>query len=176
MNYNQLNITVDNREFEVSFSTDDMCKIHISGKEYIVEELKKLGDGVFSFSVNSRLYQVELENNGKDLTIIKDGLEYTIKITDSTAKLLNQFIKQNSDTAVAEGIIKAPMPGSIVKHFFHEGDTIAEGDKIVVVEAMKMENVLKSPIGGILKKIYAKEGTAVEKNALILEIESITQE
>ena len=58
--------------------------------------------------------------------------------------------------------VDAPMPGKIVRVLVKAGDTVAEGQGLVVVEAMKMENELKSPKAGKVVELHAVEGAAVE--------------
>ncbi|MEM1136359.1 MAG: acetyl-CoA carboxylase biotin carboxyl carrier protein subunit [Bacteroidota bacterium] len=67
--------------------------------------------------------------------------------------------------------IKAPMPGKILEIICNEGDEIKKGDKVMILEAMKMENVLKSPGEGIVKSIKVKTGDNVEKNHILIAFE-----
>jgi biotin carboxyl carrier protein len=105
-----------------------------------------------------------------------DGMSYSIDITDATKKLLEKYLKEsgalNNNT---EFTIKAPMPGMIVKVLVSVGAEVKEGDKLVIVEAMKMENVLKSPVTGKVKSISANEGTAVDKNTVLIELEPLNE-
>ena len=61
--------------------------------------------------------------------------------------------------------IDAPMPGKIVRVLVKEGDTVTEGQGLVVVEAMKMENELESPKAGVVRELHAQEGQPVEAGA-----------
>jgi biotin carboxyl carrier protein len=61
--------------------------------------------------------------------------------------------------------IDAPMPGKIVRVLVKEGDSVQEGQGLVVVEAMKMENELRSPKAGVVKELHAQEGQPVEAGA-----------
>jgi biotin carboxyl carrier protein len=65
----------------------------------------------------------------------------------------------------------APMPGKIVHVLVRLGDQVQEGQALVVIEAMKMENELKSPKAGKVAEILAIEGSAVEKNAKLMVVE-----
>ena len=66
--------------------------------------------------------------------------------------------------------IKAPMPGLILDVLVKEGEQIHEGDKILVLEAMKMENILKSPGSGTIQSILVAKGDKVDKNQLLIVI------
>jgi biotin carboxyl carrier protein len=68
-------------------------------------------------------------------------------------------------------ILTAPMPGKVVRVLVKQGQTVEEGQGLVVVEAMKMENELKSPKAGTVTEVFAREGLAVEANAKLLTVE-----
>ncbi|MFW6011678.1 MAG: pyruvate carboxylase subunit B, partial [Desulfosalsimonas sp.] len=63
--------------------------------------------------------------------------------------------------------IKAPMPGIIVRYEEKEGASVEEGDTIVVLEAMKMENSLTTPVSGTVKSINFSEGDSVAKGDVL---------
>ena len=58
--------------------------------------------------------------------------------------------------------VSAPMPGKVVKLLVAEGDEVEDGQGLLVIEAMKMQNELKSPRAGRVERIYAAEGAGVE--------------
>jgi biotin carboxyl carrier protein len=61
----------------------------------------------------------------------------------------------------------APMPGLVLRHLVAEGQTVDEGEQVLVMEAMKMENSLPSPIAGTIRSFHVAEGTRVEKGATL---------
>ena len=67
--------------------------------------------------------------------------------------------------------VTAPMPGRLVKVLVQEGDTVSEGQGLVVMEAMKMENELRAPRAGRVKELPARERQAVEMGALLVVLE-----
>ncbi len=69
-----------------------------------------------------------------------------------------------------QNAVAAPMPGQILQINCTEGQQIQKGEKLLVLEAMKMENIIKSPADGLVKKIVVKEGQNVEKKQLLIEI------
>jgi biotin carboxyl carrier protein len=67
--------------------------------------------------------------------------------------------------------VKAPMPGKVLDVVVSEGDSIAKGDAILILEAMKMENVLKAENDCIIKKILIASSENVEKNQILVELD-----
>jgi biotin carboxyl carrier protein len=59
------------------------------------------------------------------------------------------------------------MPGKVVRVLAREGDTIAAGQAIAVVEAMKMQNEIRSPRAGVLKKMLAHDGMKVNAGEVL---------
>ena len=70
--------------------------------------------------------------------------------------------------AVEGAAIEAPMPGMIIRYEVKEGDSVKEGDVVLVLEAMKMENSITSPVSGTVKKINFKDGESVQKGDVML--------
>ncbi len=69
---------------------------------------------------------------------------------------------------VALSNVKSPMPGVILEVNVAPGSEVKKGDKLLVLEAMKMENVIKSPIDGQIASIHVTKGESVEKNHVLI--------
>ncbi len=65
--------------------------------------------------------------------------------------------------------LKAPMPGLVLKIFVQEGDIIAKGENLFILEAMKMENIIKAPADVTIKNIKIKPGDKVEKGQVVMQ-------
>jgi len=102
------------------------------------------------------------------LKINGQKVEYTAK--DATDLLLEKMGLQNKANNKINQL-KAPMPGLIVEVRVEEGQKVARGDMLLVLEAMKMENIIKSPTNGQIKSIKVKKGENVEKNKILIEFE-----
>jgi 3-methylcrotonyl-CoA carboxylase alpha subunit len=72
--------------------------------------------------------------------------------------------------AVGSGVIAAPMPGKIIAVLVAPGDTVATGDPLVVLEAMKMETTLAAEVGGQITAVHVTPGTMVDGGAVLVEI------
>ncbi|NWJ98178.1 MAG: acetyl-CoA carboxylase biotin carboxyl carrier protein subunit [Chloroflexi bacterium] len=70
-----------------------------------------------------------------------------------------------------ELVVKAPMPGLVTTIAVEIGQIVAKGDRLMVLEAMKMENELRSPKAGTVKTIHIEAGQTVEQNRPLLVLE-----
>ncbi len=70
-----------------------------------------------------------------------------------------------------EGVVSTPMPGLVVRIPVNEGQEVTEGQVLVVVEAMKMENEYKSPVTGTVTTVHVASGDAVDAGAVLITVE-----
>ena len=167
-------LNIGKNEYSVGYDKDNHNIIYVDDKPFEVELMKTFGSDVFSFLVNQRIFQIGLDfGDDTNLEINLDGLTYKIAATDEMKRVLGRYIANNGGSGKSKaGIMKAPMPGLVVKILVKEGMQVLMDDKLVVIEAMKMENTLKSPASGIVKSIKVTEGQAVEKGTVLMDIES----
>jgi 3-methylcrotonyl-CoA carboxylase alpha subunit len=74
--------------------------------------------------------------------------------------------------AAGDGALRAPMPGRLAKLMVRPGDRVARGDRLAIVEAMKMEHVLHAPADGLVVAVPRTEGEQVELGAVIAEVQA----
>jgi 3-methylcrotonyl-CoA carboxylase alpha subunit len=72
---------------------------------------------------------------------------------------------------IADGAIGAPMPGRIVSVEVAEGASVSKGQKLIVLEAMKMEQALLAPFDGVVAELRAKQGAQVTEGTILARIE-----
>ena len=70
-----------------------------------------------------------------------------------------------------EGSIISPMPGRVIAVDARQGDKVAKGQKLVTLEAMKMEHSLTAPFDGIVAELNAAEGAQVTEGMLLVRVE-----
>ena len=98
--------------------------------------------------------------------LILDDSVYSTRFT-------KKFEKRQPYQPVNKNEVRAFIPGIIREIFVKSGDNVKKGDKLLVLEAMKMKNRIFSPINGKVKKVYIKSDQKVAKNDLLIELESI---
>ncbi len=108
--------------------------------------------------------------NKKTYTVQVNGNVYEVAIANELDMLINQLGLEVTSTK-KENDMKAPMPGLIVSVDVVVGQEVAEGEGVLVLEAMKMENTLTAPKSGVIKSIAVSTGDKVEKNAVLIEME-----
>jgi biotin carboxyl carrier protein len=121
---------------------------------------------VWSVVVDGRAHEVAFV--GADRVLV-DGDEIGLAIEDERAALARRAGGHSSD---ARQEIRAPMPGLLKRIHVAVGTAVNEGDALVTLEAMKMENELRAGHAGTVTQVAAGEGTKVEGGALLIVIRS----
>jgi acetyl/propionyl-CoA carboxylase alpha subunit len=152
--------------FEIDFSDE---KFLINGEPFD-SDISQIGPRHYHLIHNHQSYQVEVIDVNRDekkctLRINNNVVEYDIK---DKMDLLLERLGMNSNTHAVQNSIKAPMPGLILEVLVEEGQTVNQGDAIVILEAMKMENVIKASGEATVSTINVKKGDSVEKNQVLV--------
>jgi pyruvate carboxylase subunit B len=105
--------------------------------------------------------------DGYEVTM--DHQTHLVQVQDEVDILLEKF-GMKSDTSINAGEIHALIPGLVSRLFVKPGDKVEIGQKLLILEAMKMENEIDSPISGTIGNIYIKASDKVKKGELIMKI------
>ena len=97
-------------------------------------------------------------------TLNIDGTKYKTNLT-------KKFEEREPYKANDNKLIRAFIPGTIVKVNIKEGQKVKSGAKLLILEAMKMMNRLTAPMNGVVKKLNVTEGQLVSKNEVLVELE-----
>jgi glutaconyl-CoA/methylmalonyl-CoA decarboxylase subunit gamma len=124
----------------------------------------------FKVKVNKKLYEVEVEElktvPESHINVAKDK-----KIIRNTTMVLASTPAQLKSSPLATKEIIAPLPGLIVDVLVKEGSKVKVGDRILVLEAMKMENAIVAVSDSIIEKIHVKKGDLVNGNQLMVTLQ-----
>jgi pyruvate carboxylase subunit B len=168
---NQVQVKINDQLFDITTYPEQKGKVSVGENDYNIELIRDYGNNVRSYLVNNKVVTVQADETEPDnFRILHNNFEYQTEIKTKTRVMLEKFLKTSGDSA-GSGLIKAPMPGLVVKINVAVGDEVAKDDKIIIIEAMKMENALATPVAGKVKAIKVKEGQAVNKNDALIEIE-----
>lgn len=136
----------------------------------------------YSFTIRGNKYDVNLHKYEGDTAKIEvNGTVYEVEVhhekaTSKTPTLVRSSVptrKTNVEAPAAGGgshTIKAPLPGNIISILIKEGDTVARGQKLLVYEAMKMENDVMAEADGVVKSIKVNVGDSVLQGDTLIEI------
>jgi biotin carboxyl carrier protein len=103
------------------------------------------------------------------------GTAHEITLADATYHVeirdpLSLMRRKSEDGVGGHGIIKALMPGRIVRVSVAKGDSVRKGAPLLVLEAMKMENEIQAPVDGVVDEIFVEAGQTVEGGADLVHI------
>ncbi len=126
-------------------------------------------DTLYSVLFGGRSYELLIEPNRYTYDIMLKGEFYSVQVEDERSRRVNASRKM----VLPEGelAVVAPIPGLVVKVLVAEGDEIEEGQPLVLLEAMKMENELRALRPGKVKQVKVAAGQRVEQNAVLLVLE-----
>lgn len=141
---------------------------HADGPKFLVEDeqfqpkVEVLGKGRYKVTVGHQRYEFGIHNG-----IVTEGPR---NLDLEVRRERPELARSKAGGRKNDGKIRPPMPGKVVEVKVKEGQDVLEGDVLVVLEAMKMQNDLKSPIAGTVKRVYVQDGANVEATAVLLEI------
>lgn len=128
-------------------------------------------DASVSFLFNDSSYLVDVIPSGTDFTVYTRGVYKTIKIYNEET-LLHESLKSGGSMGSATNLTSG-MPGKIVKVFVKPGDVVKEGDPLLIMEAMKMENEMRAAREVKIKDVLVKAGDNVESGAKLINFEKV---
>lgn len=159
-------VTSDESSYSVEVKNDQIC---IDGKE-IQFDLLKLKPDSYHLIVDGRSVEVEVTRRDavrKSYEFLIHGVRYPVQVS-SELDLRIQKMGISSKSSAINHRVTAPMPGLLIDLTVKPGDMVDEGDKLLVLEAMKMENVIKAEGSGTVEKVHAEVGKSVELGQVLI--------
>lgn len=164
-------ITVDDHD-----KVDGIYTIELDGKMFHVDA-QAMPSQIVSALIDHKSYDLDLDDKDRSSDPLDGQFSVRVRGRVVSLEMLEHRRKKMKDAAIAHfahtGIVQvaSPMPGKILRYLVEEGDQVVEGQGLVVVEAMKMENELQSPKDGSVKKIQIPAGAAVDGGTILMVIE-----
>jgi glutaconyl-CoA/methylmalonyl-CoA decarboxylase subunit gamma len=141
-------------------------KFRINGNLYDTEILN-IEDNIAEIEINGSLYKVEVDKDIKQVKtpkLVRSAVAPSTDIQPSTAKTSSPAAPKGT------GTIKSPLPGVIIDVFVREGDVVKIGQKLMLLEAMKMENNIEADQAGKIVSIAKKQGDSVMEGDVLIVI------
>jgi biotin carboxyl carrier protein len=110
-----------------------------------------------------------VEKSQNKYTVLINGVSYTFTIETPISYKRKKYLENNKASSKTE-LIGAPMPGKIVDLLVEAGAKVKEGEALLILEAMKMQNEIVSPVSGIIKKVFIRQNDIVNKEDLLIEV------
>jgi biotin carboxyl carrier protein len=161
----KLQAELNSEKHEIEIKRDgEKVSARVDGREYELEA-SEIEPNVYLFKYNNQIFQTYVAPNGM---VNLGNHQFEISITDP-----KRLRGSNAAGANAEGTseIKTAMPGKLVRILTEIGAEIKQGEGVLVVEAMKMQNEMKAPKDGIVKEIRFDEGATVNAGDVLAIIE-----
>jgi len=104
---------------------------------------------------------------GADAYVLRHGRQTRVRIND--------FVKAATEAGASDGVIRAPMHGKVLDVLVGVGDRVSGGQRVAIIEAMKMEHTLRAPFAGIVTQVPVHSGVQVVEGAPIMVLEPAEQ-
>ena len=141
----------------------------------------------FKFTISGKPYEVEVQNiEGNIATVNVNGTEYKVEMEEQAAPVIAPVARPAKPAATSSAKseaprpaatagggghkMAAPLPGTIMQIFVHQGDSVKKGDKLLMYEAMKMENNLLAEADGTITAINCRQGDNVLQGDVLIVI------
>jgi len=156
---------IDKREFRLNLKQVKKNDIQVSlGKRTYHVTAEFLNPDEILLNIDGKIHDVIINSNTTSYFVYVNGRCYQIEKKSALQILGGEDDKQQTIS------ITTSMPGRIVKVLLKEGEQVEEGQAILILEAMKMQNEIKSPRAGRIIKIGPKTNQSVETGALLFTV------
>jgi 3-methylcrotonyl-CoA carboxylase alpha subunit len=133
----------------------------VDGQPFTVR-LEETGPSAYLLRIGDQAHPFFCRREGDVVHLFWEGVSYRLGILREGSR---------SAARAPSGSLEAPMPGKVIAVKAAPGQTVAKGDELLVVEAMKMENALRAPRAGVVKAVRARVGDMVQPGLVLVELE-----
>jgi len=151
-----------------------VCNVVVNGKTYEMRSNANIRDLVVRGSCNGKPFTCQIERgtakNPLALRVIHNGTQADVLVLSPKGATLHQLMPYKAPPDLSKFLL-SPMPGLLVDVSVQPGQKVQAGEKLAVIEAMKMENILFAVQDGVVSKISAAKGDSLAVDDIILEFE-----
>lgn len=163
-------LELDGKAYEVGLErANGALAVTMNGKTHAVDSVS-LNGGALSILLDGRSFDLEVKESEKRLSVFAMGQHYDLVVEEEKLFRARQ-LSGAGKSASQEKLVRAPMPGLIVKIEVAVGQEVHPGQGLLVMEAMKMENEIKAVGAGRVKEIKVTQRQPVEQNQILITFE-----
>ena len=122
-------------------------------------------------NVDGEDFEVSMEKEGDFWKVEVEGKTFSIKVDGSKGGSLSPRKKKGARKAKRSGVVSSSIPGKIISISVSQDEFVSEGDVIMILEAMKMQNEIQAPISGKITELNCEPGDSIEANSPLMVIE-----
>jgi len=160
--------TIKGKEYLIEIL--DSGRVTVNGQGYEVDFESISSQPVYSLLVDGGSYEADVYPGDEGaLQVLMRGVLYEVAVEDEREKRLSKAAVGAVQTG--EFVLRAPMPGLVVKVPVAQGEAVKTAQVLVILESMKMQNELKSPRDGKVTRVEVKPGDSVEQRQIMLTVE-----
>ncbi len=154
---------IDNENEEINIKLPD-------GRTLTANFEPNLGNNIYSLLLDGKSYEIYITpgENG-EIQVYLSGQLFSVSLETERAHRYASL--SGSKHGTGEVSIKAPMPGLVTIVSVTPGDAVEAGQRVLVLEAMKMENEIRAPRAGKVKSVNVQKGQTVEQNKVLIVLE-----
>ncbi|MEJ2011653.1 MAG: biotin/lipoyl-binding protein [Anaerolineales bacterium] len=157
--------TIGERQIEVELTSDQ--QLIVNGEQMQVDFQSVANQPIFSLLLNGKSHEASIFPSDTGYQVLFLGQLFNVVVEDERQRRLRT---SSGGPTVHGGEIqlRAPMPGMVVDVPVEEGQQVAAGENLIILESMKMQNELKSPREGVVSRVRVKAGDNVDQNQVMI--------
>ena len=162
--------TINEQTFEIAVDTPG--RITVDGTELAADMQAVGGRQLYSLLLDNVSHEVLLDPDAEQRNVYRvmvGGRRYIVKVQDERSRRL-ALADRTVRASGAEAAVKAPISGLVVKTAVAPGQTVVEGETLIILEAMKMENELRSQRSGVVHEVRVARGDQVASGQVLMTI------
>ena len=164
-------VNVDNHDYSVVVRPSDFgYDISFESGLIAVRSSWQHGRNLFQGTVNGKSVSVQLKPINEGYAMIYGGADVKVRVRTSRVAELAAYMPTKEVTNL-KTTISAPIAGMVSSIVVENGQTIRQGQKLLTIEAMKMENVILSEIDAVVKQVHVTAPQSVQADQLLIELE-----
>jgi biotin carboxyl carrier protein len=163
-----MNLTfwIDGEEFKLALADGSSGRLRaVLGEQAYEVQAEFLNPEEVLLNVDGRVYNVTISSNSLSHSVFVNGHFFRVE------KRASLKAGREERGRLKKGDVTVSMPGRVVQVLAAEGEEVREGQPVLILEAMKMQNEIKSPCAGRLTRLGVRPGASIEAGAVLFSVE-----